>query len=262
MTEEKNKGKYVYCIVGTEQTLDLGPIGIGEQNDRVYSFCHQGLSAVISDSLVKKYPISRKNTIAHQKILEELMGKGFTVLPVRFSTIAEIRNGSSPEDMIRRKVLVERQEELKELLGKMDSKIELGLKAIWPNMENVFKEIVEENNSIKKLKEQLLGKPADRTRTDRVRLGEMVKAALESKKERLKEIILGVLKDLTPDLKMNKNYNDSMILNVSFLIDKARTEDFDSRINKLSENYGGKIKFKYVGPIPPISFVEIVINWE
>ena len=260
--ESEKEGMYIYCIIGTDEKKSFGPIGIGEKKDEVYCLCHEGIAVVISRSPVTKYPITRKNTIAHQKVLEEVM-KNHTVLPVRFCTIAEGKNGLTPEGRIKRQVLEERHNEFKELLAFMDGKIELGVKAIWTNMDDVFREVVEDNPAIKSLKGKILSKGAiKRTHGERVRLGEMVKNALEEKRERLKNDLLRLLKDLSVDSRTNKTFGDNMIVNGAFLVKEATVERFDHCLDQLDEHYKHTIKYKYVGPVPPCNFVEIVVHWE
>jgi len=271
-TEEgTEEGKYIYCIIGTDQERKYGPIGIGEQGEVVETFYHNGIAVIISNSQVKKYPINRKNTICHQKIMEEVM-KYHTVLPVRFSTIAEDREpkDGSPMipalDRIRGKVLIERHQEFIDLLEYMDTKVELGVKALWIDMKRVFNEIVEENLPIKKLKEKIekinIKNPRQRTHRERVKLGEMVREALKTKRERLKDIIMGVLKKTSCDTRVNKNFGDNMIVNGAFLVEKSKVKEFDNYLDGLDRHYKGNLRFKYVEPMPPCNFVEIVIQWE
>jgi len=269
--EEEKEGKYIYCIIGADQEREYGPIGIGERGDVIETFCLDGLAAVISDSPVKKYPINRKNTICHQKVMEEVM-KYHTVLPVRFSTLAEDKEpkDGSPEmpalERIRQRVLMERRQEFMDMLKDMDTKMELGVKALWTDMKTVFNEIVEENPSIKSLKGKIersnIANPRQRTHSERVKLGEMVQDALNAKRERLKDIIMGVLKKASCDTRVNKNFGDNMIVNGAFLVEKSKVKEFDNFLDVLDKNYKGNVKFKYVGPIPPCNFVEIVITWE
>ena len=55
MVEE---GKYLYCIIGTDEARNFGPLGIGGRDDPVTSISHDELSCVISDSPIKKYATS------------------------------------------------------------------------------------------------------------------------------------------------------------------------------------------------------------
>ncbi|MFZ6016279.1 MAG: GvpL/GvpF family gas vesicle protein [Nitrospirota bacterium] len=255
------EGRYIYCIIGTNQERKFTSPGIGARADTVYSIPYQDIAAVISPSPIMKYPISRENTMAHQKVLEELIGD-FTVLPVKFGTVASGKDGVCAEERIREEVLKARYEELKGLLTKMDNKIELGLKALWSDMRVIFKEIVEENRDIKILKKTIASRSSLQTYGDRIALGEKVKDALERKKAKEQKDILNVLKEAYVDMRSNKIFGDNMITNLAFLVEKPRAEEFDRLVDRLSTIYDGRIKFKYVGPVPPCNFVELVIVLE
>ena len=269
--EEEKEGKYIYCIIGANENRQYGPIGIGERGDVIETFCLDGLAAIISDSPVKKYPINRKNTICHQKVMEEVM-KYHTVLPVRFSTLAEDKEpkDGSPTvpamERIRERVLIERRQEFIDLLKDMDNKMELGVKALWTDMKTVFDELVEENSSIRSLKQKIekvnIANPRQRTHQKRVELGEMVRGALNAKREKLKNIFMGVLKKASCDTRVNKNFGDNMIVNGAFLVEKSKVKEFDNYLDVLDKNYRPNVTFKYIGPVPPCNFVEIVIHWE
>jgi len=53
-----------------------------------------------------------------------------------------------------------------------------------------------------------------------------------------------------------------MVLNAAFLVKEARQADFDEAVKWLDEEMGKRIIFKYVGPVPPYNFVNIVVTWE
>jgi len=106
--------------------------------------------------------------------------KEFTLLPVRFGTVA---NSTSPVQDIQ-KLLSSRFDEFDKLLGEMEGKMELGLKAFWRDEKTIFEEIVTENADIRRLRNSLSGKPPEATHFDRARLGEMVKEALDRKRDR------------------------------------------------------------------------------
>ena len=84
----EKEGKYIYCIIELNHYQSFGPLGIGERGDELYTVWFKDIAAVVSNSPIKRYSISRENTLAHEKAIEEVMKK-HTVLPVRFATIAE-----------------------------------------------------------------------------------------------------------------------------------------------------------------------------
>jgi hypothetical protein len=225
------KGLYVYCIIGTGEGRNFGPIGIGDRDGPVITIAYRDLSAVVSSVPMTKYVVSKETMVAHEKVIEAVM-KDYTVLPVRFYTVAP--NAEEIRGLLRR-----RYSEFKKLLRELDNKVELGLKALWKDMNVIFRGIVEGNEEIK---------------------AEMVKPALEKEKAEEREALLQPLRPLSSDLCLNKTYGDDMIMNAAFLVDRAREKEFDIRVGQLAAGHGGRIEFKYVGPAPPYSFVNIVIK--
>jgi len=246
-------GQYIYAIVAADEERNFGAMGIGGRGEEVFMVCYKDIGAVISPSPIVKYPVTRANTMAHQKVMEEAM-KSYAMLPVRFGTIGE------GDDLIREKVLKARHGEFKDLLGYMEDKIELGLKGLWTDMQAVYREIVDENRDVRLLKQRLMTKKIS-SQKDRLKLGEMVKNALDIKRKREEGAILNIIKGLWADYKKNEVFGDQMITNTAFLDPKDREKEFDDKVGELLRHYEGRMKLKYVGPIPPCNFVEISITW-
>lgn len=245
-------------MIDSQKEKNFGLVGIGGRGDKVHSVVFDDVAAVISNSPVVKYPISRENTMAHIKVMEMIMND-YTVLPVKFGTIAAGSNSRSPEESIRLEILKARYKELKDILTRMRNKIELGLKALWINMETIFQEIVDENRDIMILKKRIASGNPVQAYGQRISLGEKVKKALNMKRAREEAEILKTLKGTYYELRHNKIFGDSMITNSAFLVDKSQIEEFDNLIEKLESTYDGRTKFKYVGPVPPCNFVELTI---
>ena len=246
-------GQYIYAIIETDREARFGDAGVGKQNSEIYTIVQDGLGAVVSDSPIKQYPVTRANTMAHQKVMERVMLE-YPMLPVRFGTVSE---GLLP---IREKLLKDRRGELIEALAYMHGKIELGIKAIWKDMKPVFDEIATQNTDISRLRDRLI-KRRGGVQRDQVRLGEMVKKALEAWKEQKEQSILAPLEGLWVERKLNNHFGDQMITNTAFLIEKEKEKAFDLAVEKVKDLYAGKMTLKYVGPIPPCNFVEIVVKW-
>lgn len=141
----------------------------------------------------------------------------------------------------------------------MKDKKELGLKAILKE-DAIYKHILEKYTDIVKFKDIIASRPPEKTHFQRARIGEMVEKALENEKALYRKRILNALSPLAEDEKTNKEYGERMILNAAFLVNDKNEEKFDSAVNKLDEEYGDLIKFKYVGLVPPFNFVNLVIK--
>jgi len=254
----EKEGKYIYCIIGTKQERNFGPIGMGGRGDEVLTISYDDLSMVVSNSPMGKLEVSRQNLLVHEKVIEEVMKEFDSVLPVRFGTIA------SGADEIRN-LLDRRYREFKTALRDMDHKIELGVKGIWKNMKVIFGEIVEENKEIKKAKEKLQNDKGKKNIQAKMEVGKMVAQALEKKKEKEAARIVDALRRTAVNYKLNKAIGDDMFINAAFLVDKGREKEFDNIMDDLSEEYKNRVKFMYAGPLPVFNFVNIVIypeEWE
>ena len=248
------EGKYLYGVIATDEERNFGPIGIGGRGDEVGTIAYRDISAVISNSPMARYVVSKENLIAHQRVIERIM-KEYTVLPARFCTIAV-----NAEDI--RRLLERRYRELSHLLRDMDNKIELGVKVLWRDMGLIFQEIVDENGEIKRLKAEIAERSHRQSHAQRITIGRIVQAALEAKKAREGEDILTGLKRASVEYRLNRTVGDKMLLNGAFLVDRGREKEFDDLMERLDLQYRERIKFAYVGPVAPYNFVNITLHPE
>ena len=253
----EKEGKYIYCIIGTRQDRNFGPLGIGGRGDEVLTIGYDDLSMVVSSYPVTEVAGTRECMVGHEKVIEEVMREFDSVLPVRFGTIA------SNADEIR-SLLDRRRREFKNALRDMDHKVELGVKAMWKDMGAVFSQIVEENELIRDLREHL--KRNDRQNIQaKTGLGQLVKSQLDKKKKKQAEEIVDRLRRTSFEYKLNTTIGDEMFVNAAFLVDKGREKEFDNIMDELSDEYQDRIEFLYAGPLPVFNFVNIVIypaEWE
>ena len=251
MEEAVKEGKYIYCIIATAVAKTFGSIGIGDRGDELYTICFNDIAAVVSNSPIIRYTVSRENMLAHEKAIEEVM-KEHAVLPVRFATIAE------DEEKVK-KILEKEYSKFKDLLNRMKDKKELGLKAIFKE-DVIYKDILEKYKEIRILKEKVASLPSEKTYFKKAEIGEMVEAALQREKEIYKKDILNTLSALAAEVKSNSSYYELMIINAAFLVEKYKEAEFDQKVNELEAKYSSKLKLKYIGKVPPFNFVNLVIE--
>jgi len=245
------EGKYIYCIIGGIEPRTFGPLGIGGRGDELHTICYNDIAAVVSNSPIKKYVVSRENTLAHEKAIEEVM-KEYTVLPVRFVTIAK-------DEKKVKKILEKEYDKFKDMLSKIEGKKELGLKAIFSG-DVIYKDILEKYEDIRALKEKIATISPEKSYYERMKIGEMVEGALQKEKDNYENEIMNCLSPLAQDVRTNNTYGERMIINAAFLVERQQEAEFDRKVNELAENYGEKVKFKYIGTVPPFNFVNLVIE--
>jgi len=255
MIRLENPGKYIYCIIRCPERRTFEEAeAIAHPKNTVHTISCDGIAAVVSDSMISEFENTRPYMIAHESVQEVVMNN-FTLLPVRFGTVA---GSDNPVKKIK-KLLKKRGSEFKKLLDVMDGKVELGVKALWKDEKAIIEEVVDSSRKIRKLK-SLLKKRPDYLAT--IRLGRMIKKSLEKKRKTEAERILRPMKRLAYRHVENPPVMDRMIINSSFLVEKKWENRFDGVLEKLDREYEDRISFRYFGPVPPYNFVNIIVNWE
>ena len=241
-------GKYLYGIIGETHERHFDAPSMGGRGDLISTLGYQGISAVISNTPITPYPPTPENLICHERAIETVMQE-YTILPFRFCSIA------THADEIRT-ILRKRYVEFKGLLRDMDNKIELGVSALWKDMETVFHE-VRKTPSVQSAqmewqqqKDRISAKSA---------LGKAVETALEIKRKEEATPVLTSLSRLCVDQIEKEPRKEDMVINAVCLIDRTREKSFDFLMEELAEQYAHRLQFACVGPAPPFHFVSIEI---
>src|SRR5437762_2274292 len=178
-------GKYVYCIIRNDRSREFGEIGIGSAS-RVYTVNHKDLGAVVSDTPIRIYDPTRENVLAHEFVNETVM-RDHTVIPMSFGTI--FRTG---DDIV--ELLKSTYRALEDVLQKMKDKIEFGLKVLW-DRTRVIQHLEEEDEEIRRLKQEIESGGQSSTYFARMQLGRLVEGALE---EAANQYVLDIHESLKP----------------------------------------------------------------
>ena len=250
---ENDAAQYLYCIVRCRKPQSFETLGMGERGDTVRTINFKDLAVVASDSPEPRYDNTRRNMMAHMRVLDEVMAD-YTVLPIRFDSVAP-----SP-DAVREQLLKARYKELSALLDAMEGRIEMGLKVFWYE-DVVFGEMVQQNPTIRRMRDGLEGRSLEETYYDRIRLGELVEAEMKSRRVKDAESILQRLRPLAEKTRVNATIADHMVVNAAFLITRAREQEFDAAIRLLDAEMGHRLLTKCIGPVAPYNFVNVSMRW-
>ncbi len=249
---------YLYAIIRWPPGRTFDGISlVGPAGGPVYPITHNGLAAVVSDATVTEYDSTRANLLAHQRVLERVMQE-FTLLPVRFGTVTDSK---TPTEDVRR-LLTTKEKLFHRLFQEIDGKVELGLKVLWRDEEAVFQEILAEDAAVRRLRDALAGKPPAATHYERIRLGEMVRAAMDRKRRDEARRLLAPLRRIAERVVENPQTLDRMVVNAAFLVNIRQEGAFDEAVGLLADEHGQRLSLRYVGSAPPFNFVNIVVNWS
>ena len=241
-----SEGRYVYGILRSGAAGTLPAAGV--EGAAVALVEHGPVAALVSDAPVGPVKANRRNLMAHSSVLQEMVAE-HCVLPMRFGVVMPSDSAVSGE------LLGAHEQALVEQLDAFAELVELDFKVICPEDE-LLRSVMVERPELAELREQIRGKPDDATYFDRIRLGELVSAAIEDKRAELLRGVLGRLEPLALSTEIGEPAHDQMLVNVAFLVERKRVPEFDAAAAVIAEKLGPVLRCKYVGPLPPHHFME------
>jgi hypothetical protein len=247
----ESRGKYVYCVIRSEDPLRFGAIGLGTTPAEVHTVHYKDIAAVVSDTPIEVLDATRENVLAHERVNEVVM-RDHTVIPMSFGTVFKTRDDIT-------ELLKGAYGAFTDVLLKMEDKVEFGLKVLW-DRDEVIKQIEREDEDVRQLKGEIASQTGP-TYFARVQYGRLVEAALQSRSERHVSEIFGLLRDVSVASRANKPIGDKMIMNAAFLVARDREPAFDAKVKAIGAKYG-HLTFRYTGPWPPYNFVNIRLKLE
>lgn len=225
---------YVYGIAERGHTLR----GSGVADATVGVIEHGSIAAIVSPVQSLHLRAKRRDILAHQDVLQRAFSKG-TVIPFRFGTVFADR------DAVVSELLEPRHDDLARLLERLDGVIELSVRAYYVE-DAVLREIVESDSAVASLK----GRAPD------LALGEAVANALAAKRAAEAAEIERSLLPLADDAVLEAPRTEYELFRGAFLVRRDEIAVFDAQMNVLARERNRIVVFKYVGPLPPHSFVD------
>jgi hypothetical protein len=245
------RGKYVYCIIQTDEPLRFGPIGLGADPAEVQTVHYKDIAAVVSDTPIEVPDATRENVLAHERVNESVM-RTHTVIPMSFGTVFKTR-----DDIV--ELLRGAYDAFIDVLAKMQDKLEFGLKLLW-DRDVAIREVEKEDEEVRRLKSEISSQKGS-TYFARMQYGRLLDSALQARSERYVNEIFAQLRDVSVASRANKPIGDRMIMNAAFLVSRDQEAAFDARVKELGARYD-KLTFRYTGPWPPYNFVNIRLKLE
>lgn len=252
--QESRPGKYLYCVVRSAKLPAISAPGVNGDVEHIRLIQEGDVAAIVSDARSETYRLTRSTAMAHQLVIQEVMRQS-TVLPFSFGTVA---NGD--EEV--RGLLNRYQQDFLTQLEYLDSKAEFGLKALWRDKDQPFREILAERDDIRRLRDAVAHRPPAQAYQERIQVGRMVSEALEAKRESETKRIMDRLSPLAVEARVNPVFMDEMVVNAAFLLASGTEVPFEQALHALDGEYGDRVRFRLTEASPPFNFVRMPINWR
>ncbi len=262
---------YIYAIISTPPNLskleELTRSMLGINNRGIMLMSYKDFTAVASNTHLIDFDRLDKKELTefisvHERVNNRLV-KDYDVVPMRFGMIVE-----SKEEVL--KILEKTYLQFKMSLAKVAGKNEFIVEAFW-NERNILEKIARENTEVRRLQKEAASRGRILGLASKIKLGKLIFEALELRRKECKESILSFLANYFPNFAAGKLFDSAkdeipdeigrkMLMNYSFLVEKSQELEFAAKLNELQEKYKDELRFKYIGPMAPYSFVDIKLS--
>jgi Gas vesicle synthesis protein GvpL/GvpF len=238
---------YVYGVTPKAQYTPVSTHGV--EDAEIETVEHDGLVALASR--LQNGKLAARDVRAHWRVLEHAF-ESAAVLPVRFGTVME------SEEAVRVRLLAANAGQLSGLLQQMTGLAQLNLKGQYDE-ERLLREIVAGTPSVAQMRERMNNPNARFTQADQLALGQLVEREVGRHQAQDADAVLQKLEPLAVAARAEEVSHPNAF-NLAFLVERAHIDGFSDAVHGLRERFGDRIELRYVGPVPPFSFVEADLN--
>ncbi|HLY49973.1 MAG TPA: GvpL/GvpF family gas vesicle protein [Solirubrobacteraceae bacterium] len=207
-----------------------------------------GICALVSPTPEAEPRLRRENVLAHSDVLQAAFEHG-PVLPFRFGTVV-----TDAETAVR-EIISPDAERLGQRLDALDGRGEMQVKATYAE-ESLLRSILSEDPGLTRLVSRTQSLPAAATHFERIRIGEAIAAAVQSRRAVDQDALMRPLLPLSIAHVASSPQGERGVLNAAFLVDLGGLGEFDEAVEDLARKHGAEIEFKLIGPLPAYSFAD------
>jgi gas vesicle protein GvpL/GvpF len=244
---------YVYGLIRAEDHHPITARAVGDPDQPVTIISSGRIAALVSAIEQAEIMPTRRHMLAHTKVLEAAMADR-PVLPMRFGIIVP-----SPATLLQ--VIGPRSQQLRTLLGEIDGRIEVALKASW-NEQVMWREVAAANPHLAVSGRALISRGEQQTYYDRIELGRAIGTALEEKRGAERQRLLEIVKPFAIQVKELAPLDDAMFAHFALLVEKTAEPALYQTVVALEQSHHSGLTFRYVAPIPPYNFVTAALDFD
>jgi hypothetical protein len=205
-----------------------------------------GLAALVGDAETSAATAARA-VRRHWQVLEDAAAKA-TVLPLRFGTVMD------GDDAVR-DLLESNGDALRALLDDLTGRVQITVKGTYVE-DGLMRAVVEGSPPVAALRERLRRLPDDAGYYERIRLGELVAAEVDRRREHDTAQALDKLDPVAAGVRVEAAKAPDAAFNLAFLVERERMSAFDAAVGELVAACGDRITVRCVGPLAPYSFAD------
>lgn len=246
---------YLYAIVPDAERQPFDVAGVWPPDPQVWAIRGNALAAVVGAAPPIDFrALSREDAVryllAHQRVVEAVM-RTSAALPVKFGT-------TLPDEAAVVSMLVRGATVLAPPLAELSQHVQIELIVSW-SMDDILREVAAED-AVVQLKAQIVAQAGGATSDQRLAIGKLVKESIDRRRESCRSRIVATVRSVAADVIENALMDDRMIANLALLLAKDASDALDRRLAELDEEFGKRLNFRYIGPLPPYSFATVEVS--
>lgn len=243
---EVAEGCYVYGVVaGTARPMPADLVGVADAPVELVG--DDDLAAVVGTIDLDRPPAHRADLLAHDNVLSAVAHDG-PVVPIQFGSVL-----LDSDDVINGLLEPERMR-FEALLADLEGADQFTVRAIY-NSRVVMAEVVASDPEVARLRRRTRGRSEEETYHDRVRLGELVAAAMEHKREQDAQDLLDVALPhvMANRVRLGSGLED--VADIPCLVAREERDVFEEVLEAHAEAVHERVHLQLLGPLPPYDFV-------
>lgn len=246
---------YLYAIVPGAERPPLDVAGVWPDEPQVRIIRGGALAAVVGVAPPIDFrALSREDAIryllAHQRVVETVM-RNSAALPVKFGTT--LPDETAVVGMLTRGATV-----LAPPLAELSQHVQVELIVSW-NIDDIVREVAAED-AVVQLKTEIAVQPGGASNDQRLAIGKLIKESIDHRRESCRSRIVATVRSIAADVVENALMDDRMIANLALLLAKDASAALDERLAELDKEFGERLHFRCIGPLPPYSFATVEVN--
>lgn len=192
---------------------------------------------------------TRDQALAHAHVLEAAVLDA-PVVPFRFGILV------GEDQDLGDDLLLAHHDELAALLRRIERHLQMTVKASYDE-EALLREIVDAEPEIERLREAVRDRPEEEAQAERVRLGELVGAAIEQARERDAAALVERIRPVSVAASSDPVAHEYAAFDMPVLVERDRRDEFEQAVEEYAEEQGARLRVRLLGPMPAYSFVDV-----
>jgi Gas vesicle synthesis protein GvpL/GvpF len=239
-------GQYVYGIVPGNAKAPRGKRTVGDGHTATLVRCGR-IAALTSPVPVGALIGTPDDLIAHQRMLDAVAPRA-AVLPMRFgavlATSSEVEQG----------LLAPHHDEFAAALEKFAGTVQFVVAGRYAQAA-VLGEVLNENAEAATLAAAIRGKDELATRDLRIRLGEVVNAAIAAKRDADTAAFTAAVERYCEAIAAREPSHEEDAVHLALLVRRDQENDVWREVQDASERWRDRVDFRLLGPMAPYDFV-------